>query len=101
MASAPTAIADDADLRVALEWFLEIDSARGSLAKRIRSAQEFFRAHAVSMDSRWPDPSDLLVRSDLIASYLAQADAFLNDPHSYDLTLAAHILPFIKHIGAG
>jgi hypothetical protein len=41
------------------------------------------------------------MKSDLIASYLAQVDAFLKDPQSYDLTLAAHILPFIKHIGAG
>jgi hypothetical protein len=101
MASTPTAIADDADLRAALEWFLEIDRAPGSLAQRIRSAQEFFRAHAVCLDSRWPDPSDLLVKSDLIASYLAQADAFLSHPDTYDLTLAAYILPFIKHIGAG
>ena len=101
MASDPTAIADDADLRAALEWFLEIDSGRSSLAKRIRSAQDFFRAHSACMDSRWPDPADLLMKSDLVASYLAQADAFLNEPSSYDLTLAAHILPFIKHIGRG
>jgi hypothetical protein len=101
MESAPTAIADDADLKSALEWFIEIDGAHSSLPKRIRIAQEFFRAHAACFDSRWPDPSDLLVKSDLIASYLAQADAFLNRPDSYDLTLAAHILPFLKHIGAG
>jgi hypothetical protein len=46
-------------------------------------------------------PGELLLKSDLIASYLAQADAFLHDPASYDLTLAAHIVPFLKHIGAG
>ena len=101
MESAPTSIADEADLKSALEWFFEIDTTHGSLEKRILSAQEFFRAHATCMESRWPDPSDLLLKSDLIASYLAQADAFLNRPDSYDLTLAAYIVPFIKHIGAG
>jgi hypothetical protein len=101
MAGAPTAIADDEDLTAALEWFREIDGARGLLGERVRQAQAFFRSHAVRMDARWPDPGELLLKSDLIASYLAQADAFLHDPTSYNLTLAAHIVPFLKHIGAG
>jgi hypothetical protein len=101
MVSAPTAIADDEDLTAALDWFREIDGGRSSLGERIRQAQVFFRSHAVRMDARWPDPSELLLKSDLIASYLAQADGFLHQPASYDLTLAAHIVPFLKHIGAG
>jgi len=40
-------------------------------------------------------------KTDLIASCLAQVNVFLHAPSSYDLTLAAHILAFIKHIGAG
>lgn len=54
MASAPTSIADDEDLTAALEWFREIDGARGLLGERVRQAQAFFRSHAVRMDVRWP-----------------------------------------------
>jgi len=101
MANALNGIGDDQDLRAALGWFHEIDPTSGGLAKRIISAQEFFRAHAAERELQWPEPTDLLMKSDLIASYLAQADAFLQEPRSYDLTLAAHIVPFIKHIGMG
>jgi hypothetical protein len=41
------------------------------------------------------------VKDDLIASYLAQADALLRDWRVYDLVLGARIVPFIKHIGKG
>jgi len=101
MANALKGIGDDQDLGAALGWFHQIDSTRGGLAKRIISAQEFFRAHAAEGELQWPEPTDLLMKTDLIASYLAQADAFLHEPRSYDLTLAAHIVPFIKHIGMG
>jgi hypothetical protein len=40
-----------------------------------------------------------VLKNDLVASYLAQADALLHDRRSYDLNLGARVVPFIKRIG--
>lgn len=70
-----------------------------ALTDRIRAAQSYYRANSVPSDKRWPQTSELLTKSDLIAGYLGQVDAFLNDRRSYDLLLGAKIVPFFKHIG--
>jgi hypothetical protein len=97
----PRGVQEDPHVRAALEWLLSISPDPSALTTRIRAAQTYYRANSGRINSRWPQTSQLLTKSDLIAGYLGQVDAFLNDRRSYDLLLGARILPFFKHIGRG
>src|SRR6266404_5664722 len=94
-------VVDDPDVQSALEWFLEIAGNRRALEQRIQAAQAFYRAGSVPKGLYWPETQALVMKDDLIASYLAQADALLRDWRAYDLVLGTRIVPFIKHIGKG
>ncbi len=98
---ASSGVEDDPHVRAALEWLLSVSSDPAALTDRIRAAQTYYRANSVPSNGRWPQTSELLPKSDLIAGYLGQVDALLNDRRSYDLLLAARIVPFFKHIGRG
>lgn len=101
MSAQPQPLEEDEDIRRALDWFHEVALDSQNLSARIRVAQEHYRAGSIPVDHRWPDTTRLLLNSDRIASYLAQADAILRDRRVYDAVLGSRILPFIKTIGSG
>jgi hypothetical protein len=94
-------IEDDEDIRAALEWFHQVTGDHSDLVKRMRMAQAYLRSHFVSTNLVWPEPDDLVLKSDVIASYLSQADSLLNDYRGYDATLGSRAIPWIKSIGVG
>jgi hypothetical protein len=101
MQSPASGIEDDADIRAALEWFQQVAEDRSDLFQRIRAAQEYLRSRFGSTELVWPQPDDLVLKSDVIASYLAQADSLLHDNRSYDATLGSRAIPWIKSVGVG
>ena len=94
-------VAEDGDVSAALDWLLSVERNPKDLLERIRVAQAYYCDNSAPVNSRWPQMSALLFKQDLIAGYLAQVDAFLNDRRAYDLLLGSKIVPFFKHIGLG
>jgi hypothetical protein len=101
MQSPSSGIEDDANIRAALEWFQQVAEDHSDLLQRMRVAQEYLRSRFGSMGLIWPQPEDLVVESDVIASYLAQAHSLLHDNRSYDATLGSRAIPWIKSVGVG
>jgi hypothetical protein len=102
MASRGRPVEDDNDVRSALQWLQDVAPDRATLRARIKAAHEFYREQSAPRDDcTWPETSSLVVKNDLIASYLAQADALLNDWRCYDIRLGGKVLPFIKDLGKG
>jgi hypothetical protein len=94
-------VAEDGDVRAALGWLLSVAQNSKELLERIRVAQAYYCDNSAPVNFRWPEMSALLPKHDLIAGYLAQVDAFLNNRRAYDLLLGSKIVPFFKHIGLG
>lgn len=89
----------DEDVRRALDWFYEVSQDPDGLQQRIRGAQSHYLASSQPVGMKWPSGDQLLLKNDLIASYLAQVDAFLTDWRNYDLIVGGKLIPFVKQIG--
>jgi hypothetical protein len=94
-------VVEDPEVRAALDWFLAVAKDATELSRRIVAAQTFYSENFGVPTSGCPGAAGLLLKSDLIASYLAQVDSYLNRWRSYDVALGAGIIPFFKHIGRG
>jgi hypothetical protein len=88
-----------AEVRAALEWFYELAPDRSAFAQRLRRVQQYYRSRSTPNGLRWPDTSRLVRADDLIASWLAQGAALLDDPRCYDRVLGGQIVPFLASIG--
>jgi hypothetical protein len=91
--------ASDAEVRAALDWFLDVVPDRSALEQRIRRAQQYYRTQSAPNGLHWPETARLVLSDDLIACCLAQGAALLDDRRSYDRVLGAQIVPFLASIG--
>lgn len=66
MQSPSFGIEDDVDIRAALEWFQQVAEDRSDLLQRVRAAQEYLRSRFASTKLIWPEPDDLVLKSDVI-----------------------------------
>ncbi|EIT72020.1 hypothetical protein [Hydrocarboniphaga effusa] len=91
---------EDDDVARALEWLYETCGDRSQDVKtRVQKAQDTYIRHVGNPNERGGDITLDTLGADLVASYLAQADALINNAAAYDLGLGTHVVPFIKQLG--
>jgi hypothetical protein len=94
------ALVADEDVQLALEWLAYASGDAHAFWKRISDAHDAYRRAVRLPEKRGRDVGLHELGDDVVASYLAQADALGKDRSAYDLTLAAEIVPFIQQLGA-
>jgi hypothetical protein len=91
--------APEAEVRAALDWFLDVAPERSALEQRIHRAQQHYRTRSAPHGLYWPETARLVLADDLIACCLAQGAALLDERRCYDRVLGAQIVPFLASIG--
>lgn len=94
-------VENDPDVRKAIEWLYDSSTNSDALHARINIARDHYLENARFENHKWQDPRSLTLPKDPIASYLAQAEAFLGDRNAYDARIGPRVLPFLKSIGQG
>jgi hypothetical protein len=101
MNSSPNDDTDDELIESALDWFLAVSPSSVDLKRRIINAQDYYLRHSTPDADGWPHTPKLILGSDVVASYLAQAESLIRNRRTYDLAIGARVVPFIKSVGIG
>jgi hypothetical protein len=90
----------DPEVIAALDWLAHASGDPATFRARIEHAQTVYRRYVSNEAHLGKDPKLDDLGTDIVASYLAQADALVHDRAAYDLVLSSRIVPFIKQIGS-
>jgi len=90
----------DPEITAAMDWLGDASGNATEFRARITRAQDVYREYVAKEEHLGKDPRLEALGPDRVASYLAQADALVQDRAAYDLALGSRIVPFVKHIGS-
>lgn len=89
----------DQDVWNGLEWLASIMPDEQDFHGRLAKAQRNYVA-ATSKAANFCKPFDpLWYGPDLVASFFSQAKSLLDNRRSYELSIASHIIPWVKRLG--
>ncbi|WP_417642679.1 hypothetical protein [Enterobacter kobei] len=89
----------DKDVADGLEWLASIQVDNKDFFERLSKAQRNYIA-ATSKSANFCKPFEpSWYGSDVVAGYFSQAKALLEDRRSYEISIASHIIPWVKRLG--
>ncbi len=94
-----TGVMDDKYVSLGLEWLCQVQGDKNTFLSRLESAQHKYII--VTNESAYcgKDFDIKLYGSDIVASFFAQAKSLLDNRRVYDVSIASHIIPWVKQLG--
>lgn len=94
-----TGVMEDKYVAIGLEWLNQLQDDIKTSLSRLQSAQHQY-IHVTNDAAFFGKDFDIkLYGTDIVASFFAQAKSLLDNRRAYDVSIASHIIPWVKQLG--
>lgn len=94
-----TGVMEDKYVAIGLEWLSQMQDDKKTFLSRLQSAQHQY-IHVTNDAAFFGKDFDInLYGTDIVASFFAQAKSLLDNRRAYDVSIASHIIPWVKQLG--
>lgn len=94
-----TGVMEDKDVAIGLEWLGQMQGDNNKFQTRLQSAQHNYICVTNDAEFFGKDFDINLYGKDIVASFFAQAKSLLDNRRAYDISIASHIIPWVKQLG--
>lgn len=95
-----TGVMDDKYVSLGLEWLCQVQGDKNKFLSRLEKAQHKYMAVTNDPAFFGKDFDIKLYGGDIVASFFAQAKSLLDNRRVYDISIASHIIPWVKQLGS-
>lgn len=94
-----TGVMEDKYVSIGLKWLSQVHNDKKYFQVRLQDAQNEY-INVTDGEAFFGKDFDItLYGKDIVASFFAQAKSLLDNRRAYDVSIASHIIPWVKQLG--